>query len=123
MCTQLLDSIGLKLKYIVRSGEEPCDKASSDGIAVKLLGYKWCPKEDLISPGFSELNLNKKVRGAKKTNIFPVITRGDTERLLSLVKITKRIVVSKVSEFYDPIGLFEPINLQLKFEMTKLTGL
>ena len=117
MCTELLESIGLKFKYIVRSGEEPCEKASVDGISVKLLGYKWCIKKDTISPGFSELNLNKRIRGAKKPNEFPIITKEDA------VKITKKFVVSKVSEFYDPLGIFEPTKLQLKLEMTKLTGL
>ena len=123
MCTELLESIGLKLKYIVQSGEEPCEKASADGISVKLLGYKWCTKKDTISPGFSKLNLNKRVRGAKKPNEFPIITKEDAKKLLSSVKMTKRIVVSKVSEFYDPLGIFEPTKLQLKLEMTKLTGL
>ena len=62
---ELLGTIGLIVKYIVRSGEDPCEMASSDGKSVKLLGYKWSTKEDTLSPGFSELNLNKKVRGAK----------------------------------------------------------
>ena len=122
-CTKLLESIGLRLKYIVRSGEDPCERASSDGVSVKLLGYKWYTKEDSISPGFSELNLNKKIQGAKKPNAFPITTIEDARRLLSPIKITKRIVVSKVSELFDPIGLFEPMKLQLKLEMTKLTGL
>ena len=122
-CTKLLESIGLRLKYIVRSGEDPCERASSDGVSVKLLGYKWYTKEDSISPGFSELNLNKKIRGAKKPNAFPITTIEDARRLLSSIKITKRIVVSKVSELFDPIGLFEPMKLQLKLEMTRLTGL
>ena len=119
----LLGTIGLIVKYIVRSGEDPCEKASSDGKSVKLLGYKWSTKEDTLSPGFSELNLNKKVRGAKKPNDSPVVTCEDAVKLLSSVTITKRLVVSKVSEFFDPIGLFEPIKLQLKLEMRKLTGL
>ena len=53
----------------------------------------------------------------------PVITRKDAEKLLTSISITKRLVVSKVSEFFDPIGLFEPIKLQLKLELRKLTGL
>ena len=119
----LLGTKGLIVKYIVQSGEDPCEKASSDGKSVKLLGYKWSTKEDTLSPGFSELNLNKKVRGAKKPNDSPVVTREDAVKLLSSVTITKRLVVSQVSEFFDPIGLFEPIKLQLKLEMRKLTGL
>ena len=122
-CRNLLGSIGLQFKYIVRSGETPCEKASPDGISVKLLGYKWCPEQDTISPGFSELNLNKKVRGAKKPNLSPVVTREDAMQLLDPIKITKRIAVSKISEFYDPVGLFEPIKLQYKLEMRTLAGL
>ena len=34
MCTQILESIGLKLKYIVRSGEVPCERASSGGVSI-----------------------------------------------------------------------------------------
>ena len=73
--------------------------------------------------GFSELNLNKKIRGAKKPNLFPILTREDAARLLQPVRITKRIAVSKISEFYDPVGLFEPMKLQYKLEMRRLAGL
>ena len=119
----MLESIGLKFKYIVRSGEVPCEKASSDGLSVKILGYKWFPEKDTMSPGFSELNLNKKIRGAKKPNLSPVITREDAKELLAPIQLTKRIVVSKISELYDPVGLFEPIKLQYKLEMRSLSGL
>ena len=43
---KLVGSIGLKFKYIVRSGEPPFKKASSDEISFKLLGYKWCLEQD-----------------------------------------------------------------------------
>ena len=120
---KLLSSICLKFKYIVRSGENPCEKASSDGQSVKLLGYKWYPENDTISPGFSELNLNPKVRGAKKPNLLPVVTREDALQLLESIQITKRIAVSKISELYDPVGIFEPIKLQYKLEMRLLAGM
>ena len=58
---------------MVYSGAKPCDKASSDGETVKMLGYKWTSKADLLSPGLGELNLNKKIRGMKKTNLSPVV--------------------------------------------------
>ena len=122
-CTKLLESIGLKFKYIVRSEEVPCEKANSDGLSVKILGYKWFPEKDTMSPRFSELNLNKKIRGAKKPNLSPVITREDARELLAPIQLTKRILVSKVSELYDPVGLFETIKLQSKLEMRSLSGL
>ena len=40
--TQLvLKKGGFGFKYVVYSGKEPGEKASSDGIHVNILGYKW----------------------------------------------------------------------------------
>ena len=61
---------------------------------MKLLGHKWGSKNDILYPGFAELDLNKKVRGAKKSNIVPVVTLKDAGRLLDSVTLTQRIVVS-----------------------------
>ena len=52
-------------------------------VHMKLLGYKWNSEQDILYPGFAKLNLNKKVRGAKKSNILPVVTLADAERLLN----------------------------------------
>ena len=120
--TYVLGQGGFKLKFIVRSGERPCEKASSDGVSMKMLGYKWCPEADLYSPGLGELNFARKKRGLKAPNAFPVITREDAERLLQSVIITRRIVVAKVAEFYDPCGLYEPIKLQMKLELSLLNS-
>ena len=62
---------------MVYSGREPGEKASPDRLHVKLLGYKWDSKKDILYLGFAKLNLNKKVRGAKKPNVLPVVTRAD----------------------------------------------
>ena len=58
--TTILGRGGFSLKFIVHSGVKPCDKASSNGETVKMLGYKWTTEPDLLSPDFGELNLNKK---------------------------------------------------------------
>ena len=118
--SQLLSEAGFEPKYVVVSGEKPCAKASSDGISVKLLGYKWNSEEDTIQLGFGELNMNKKVRGSKKPNLDPVFTRKDAEKLLNSFSITRRVAVSKVAEIYDPLGWCEIVKLQLKLELTKL---
>ena len=80
--------------YVVYNGRTPGEKASPDGIHVKLLGYKWNSELDILYPGFAELNLNKKVRGAKKSNVLPVITLEDAGRLMKSVTLTRRMVVS-----------------------------
>ena len=57
----VLQQGGFGFKYVVYSGIEPGEKASPDEVHVKLLRYKWNSEQDILYPGFAELNLNKKV--------------------------------------------------------------
>ena len=101
---------------------KPCDKASSDGESLKLLGYKWDSELNLLSPGLGELNMNKKVRGEKKPNPEPDKTILDAEILLGKVQLTRSMVVGKVSEFFYPCGFFEPIKVQMKLLTSGIDG-
>ena len=65
-------------------------------------------------PGFTELNLKKKIRGAKKSNALPVITLEDAGRLMNSVTLTQRMVVSILAE---------PWKLQLKLLSQSLAGM
>ena len=56
--TIILGRGGLSLKFFVSSRNKPCEKASSDGETVKMLGYKWTNERDLLSSGLGELNLH-----------------------------------------------------------------
>ena len=58
--TTILGRGGFSLKFIIHSRIKPCEKASSDGETVKMLGYKWTTEPDLLSPGLGELNLKKR---------------------------------------------------------------
>ena len=119
---EVLKRGGFSLKFVVKSGEKPSEKASSDGESMKLLGYKWDPEKDELSPGLGELNLNKKVRGEKKPNTQPICTITDAERLLSGTLLTRSLIVGKISELFDPCGFFEPIKLQMKLLTGSLKG-
>ena len=99
---------------MVYSGREPGEKASPDEVHIKLLGYKWNSGNGILYPGFAELNLNKKIRGAKKSNVLPIVTLEDAANLLSSVTLTRRMVVSILAELYDPCRFWEPWKLQLK---------
>ena len=90
---------------------------------MKMLGYKWDTEKDILSPGTGELNLNKKSRGEKNPNPFPIRNQNAAEKLLRDVKVTRRMVLGKVSELWDPCGFFEPLKLQLKLEMLPLSGI
>ena len=63
---------------------------------MKLLGYKWDPEKDDLSPGLGELNMNKKRRGEKKPNLEPVRTVRDAENLLASVKLTRSFLIPVV---------------------------
>ena len=119
---ELLSRAGFSLKYIVKSGEPPSEKASTDGKSVKLLGYKWSTVSDIINPGIGEFNINKKYRGTKKDNPSPIITREDAQDLLETVNLTRRIIISKIAEVFDPLGLWEPIKVQYKLKATGLNS-
>ena len=37
----------------------------------------------------------------------------DAENILKSASLTRRVIISKVAEFFDPIGLWEPMKLKL----------
>ena len=93
---QVLDKGGFPLKYVVKSGESPPDSAALGDGFIKLLGYKFVTKPDLISTA----------------NQFT----GDDVRAV----VSRR---TKIAELFDPIGIMEPIRLQLKLFQSELKGL
>ena len=87
-------------KFICKSGEQPCEKASPDGETVKVLGYVWRPKEDTYALSYSNLNFHKK-RDKKVVNIT---TQQQLDEHILDVRLTRRTVLSKIAAFYDPVG-------------------
>ena len=102
---QLLSTAGFSLKYVIKAGDIPGESASSDGITIKMLGYKWNTVRDSLHPGISELNVNRKVRGIQKSNPNPIVTKLDAENILKSASLSCRIIISKIAEFFDPVGL------------------
>jgi len=119
----ILGKGGFSLKYIAKSGHPSPAAASGGEEYLKVLGYKWNPLLDEMGPGFDEINFNKKIRGAKKPNLFPVVSPQDVTRILDSTELTRRMVVSKLAELYDPIGIIEPYKLQLKLNASLLNGM
>ena len=110
---------GFTLKFVAFSGELP-PKEASDSAEMKILGYKWNAKEDFMGPGWSELNFNKKRRGAKEANAFPIVTEADVQLLLQNVGLTRRKLLSQCAQLYDPLGCFEPYKVQLKLDLVPI---
>ena len=120
---QLLSRAGFSLKYVIKTGDIPDESASSDGETIKMLGYKWHTLQDTLHPGISELNVNKKIRGTQKPNPTPIVTEDDAESILKSASLSRRIIISKIAEFFDPVGLWEPMKLQLKLHSARLNSL
>ena len=119
---QVVNKAGFNLKVSCVSGEDPPEKASSDGVSSPFAGYKWSTKADLVSIGFTEVNFNAKRRGAKAPNVEEVDTSEKVGKLVDANPLTRRMVLSKVMELYDTQGILEPIKAKLKLDMKKLTS-
>ena len=48
------------------------------------------------------------------------MTREDAKKLLDGVTLTRQSVAARIVELYDPIGVMEPLKLQLKLQLSKL---
>lgn len=120
---QVLSAGGFQTKFTVYSGQVPEVSAGAKDGCIGMLGLKWNVLEDKISPGFTEINFQRKRRGLKPPNPFEVKTPEDVRKLLENKEITRRMVIGKISELYDPNGLFEAFKVQLKLEAKALNGL
>ena len=54
--------------------------------------------------------MNKKLLGERKPNEKPNKTTMDAERLTG-GKLTRSLIVGKISKFYNPCGFFQPVKL------------
>ena len=95
---QVLAKGGFSLKYLVKSGVPPDEAASVDGATIKLLGYDYQTVPDLLSLASPDST------NSKPNSLF-----------------TKRILTSIISSLFDPLGIYEPIKLQLKLHLAELS--
>ena len=119
---QVLGRGGFKTKFIHHSGSKLSDFASPKDSVMRVLGYRWSIIDDFLAPGFSELNFNKKKRGIKAANPFPLDTPVNVENLLATTPITRRMAVSKIAELWEPMGFFECLKINYKLHLQALTA-
>ena len=119
----ILANGGMRLKYTIISGSKPPPEATDDD-SVTILGYRWFPERDLIGLNCQELNFQRKARGLRPENPFEV---NDPDSISDLIKtlpyLTRKHVVSKSAEVFDPSGIFEPFKAYLKRRLSVLNNL
>jgi hypothetical protein len=69
------------------------------------------------------MNLEKKVRGAKAPPKVDVSTPEGLRDAMTRGLVTRMTLASRVAEFYDPVGLFEPLKLALKLALSEFNAL
>jgi len=121
---EILARGGMSLKFVAHSHEAPPEAASADSESMTILGYRYFPRSDSISLNLNEINFAKKVRGAKPPNPIPCTTPESIESAIQLLpKLTRRHVVGKSAELFDPLGVFEPLKATLKRALSSLNSL
>ena len=114
---ELLEKGSMKVKAITKTHEAPCEKVSTDGSTVGLVGYTWRPLDDTIAVDIKPIALGKAKRG-----IRPDPVEGDLRDSLSK-KFTKRIIAGQVAGLYDPLGICVPVSSRLKVDLSYICKL
>ena len=51
------------------------------------------------------------------------MSREDATEAIKKITLTRRTIISKIAEFFDPLGIWEPLKLQLKLHASRLNQL
>ena len=107
----------MNVKDFTISGQFPSEKVSADGATIGIAGYIWNPKLDEILLAIKELYLEKPKRGK-----LPTPVSGDLKNELR-GRFTRRVLVGKVAQVFDPLGLVTPVTAKLKLDLSTLSKL
>ena len=120
---KVLNSGGFSPKFMARSGLPPPDGSSSDGRTVGCLGISWDTAQDKLCPSIASMNLQRKVRGQKAAPDRDVTTGDGLRAAFKEGLINRAGVLSRMAEFFDPVGWWEPLRLQMKLSFQELNAL
>jgi hypothetical protein len=81
---------------------------------------RWDTEQDTLSLGFGQMNIEKKVRGAKKPSKRDLSTPEGISAAMEEGAITRRKILGRAAEFYDLLGLFEPVKLCMKLLLSEM---
>ena len=120
---EVLGSGGFTVKFIARSGHPPPEGSSTDSQTVGCLGLSWDTARDRLRPSISSMNLQRKVRGQKAAPDRDVTTADGLRAAFKDGLINQAGVLSRMAEFFDPVGWWEPLRLQMKLSFQELNAL
>ena len=117
---ELFSSVGLECKGWSVSGEDPHPDVTTDGVHVGVGGLVWAPKIDAIEIKIPPLHFGKKMRG--RIQVGTEIFDGSFQDLEKFVPktLTRRMLVSKFSALFDPLGKLVPLTASMKVHLRKV---
>ncbi len=83
----------------------------------------WDTEADTLNLGYKNMNIEKKVRGAKPPSTRDLSSPEGIMEALQDSLVSRRNVLGRAAEFFDPLGLFEPVKLNLKLALSELNHL
>ena len=92
-------------------------------MSIGIAGYKYYPRDDLLSLAFKECNFNPIKRGVKAPNKHPVDIGDDIDGEIFPERLTRAQAVGKLAEMYDLTGLYMPICMIGKILARKISHL
>ena len=111
----------MKVKGWAKSGSDPPEELSEDGVSVGFAGMIWFPKLDVFKLNIQSLHFSKKKRGKYPSDLIRYEdTVGMTIDEYTPRKITRTNCTSVVARIYDPQGLLAPFTLKMKKDLRKL---
>ena len=117
----LFGKVGLECKGWTVSGSPPNPDVTHDGVSVDIAGMSWFPEIDTMVVKIPPIHFGSKLRG--KLRVGTEVFEGSFADLDKFVpeKLTRRMIVSKYSAFFDPAGHFLPFTNGLKMDARRAT--
>ena len=117
----LFGKVGLECKGWTVSGSPPNPDVTHDGNSVDIAGMSWFSEIDTMVVKIPPIHFGSKHRG--KLRVGTEVFEGSFADLEDFVpkKLTRRMIVSKYSAFFDPAGHFLPFTNGLKMDARRAT--
>ena len=111
----------MKVKEWVKSGLDPPEEPSDNGISVSFAEMVWFPPLDVYKLNIDSLHFGKKHRGRYPPDMVKYEdTVGLTVDKFTPENITRTKCTSVVARIYDTQGLLAPLMLKFKNDLRNL---
>ena len=110
----------MEVKGWTKSGEDPHEELSADGITVSMGGMSWCPKLDYLALKLPALHFGQTRRG--RLDPQTIIFDGKFADLEAFVpkKLTRRKICSKFLSVFDILGKYTSVLGKMKIDLRQV---